>query len=205
MSQIAPFPLPRLDRLYDFITDLGALLSATPLNTRRPPEGGAALLKTLVGYDDWLPDAYTTPHPDRYQQYLLHADASNRFSVASFVWGPGQHTPVHDHTVWGLIGMLRGAELNQPYDLKDGKLTPIGDVEKLTAGKVHTLDVDHGDIHRVSNAVTDGVSVSIHVYGGNIGSILRSIYSADGERRPFISDYANQTLPNFWNRSSFLK
>ena len=64
----------------------------------------------LVGTDDWLPDEYAKPHPDHYQQYLLHCDPLERFSVVSFVWGPGQKTPVHDHTVWGMIGMLRGAE-----------------------------------------------------------------------------------------------
>ena len=39
------------------------------------------------------------PHPQYYQQHLLHCDPLERFSVVSFVWGPGQKTPVHDHTV----------------------------------------------------------------------------------------------------------
>ena len=29
--------------------------------------------------------------------------------------GPGQRTPVHDHTVWRLIGMLRGVEISRDY------------------------------------------------------------------------------------------
>ena len=63
----------------------------------------------LVAKDDWLPDEVAKPHPQYYQQYLLYRDPSDRFSVVSFVWGPGQKTPVHDHTVWGVIGMLRGS------------------------------------------------------------------------------------------------
>ena len=42
-------------------------------------------------------------------QYLLYCDPEERFSVVSFVWGPGQSTPTHDPSVWGLIGVLRGA------------------------------------------------------------------------------------------------
>lgn len=70
--------------------------------------------------DDWLPEDCARPDPQRYQQYLLHVDSRQRFSVVSFVWGPGQITPVHDHRVWGLIGMLRGAEYSQPYAFDAG-------------------------------------------------------------------------------------
>lgn len=74
------------------------------------------LLHRLVGRDDWLPPELAEPHPQHYRQYLLHADPLERFGVVSFVWGPGQATPVHDHTVWGLIVMLRGAEASQPIE-----------------------------------------------------------------------------------------
>ena len=60
----------------------------------------------LIARDDWLPDAYAQPHPEKYRQYLLYGDPLDRFSLVSFVWGPGQRTPVHDHLMWGLIGML---------------------------------------------------------------------------------------------------
>jgi predicted metal-dependent enzyme (double-stranded beta helix superfamily) len=35
------------------------------------------------------------------------------------------------------------------------------------------------------------VSISIHVYGANIGTVRRSVYAEDGTRKPFISGYAN--------------
>ncbi len=71
---------------------------------------GTPLLEELISSDTWLPEFCASPHPEFYQQYLLHADPLGRFSVVSFVWGPGQKTPIHDHCTWGLIGMLRGAE-----------------------------------------------------------------------------------------------
>ncbi len=58
-----------------------------------------------------------------------------------------------------------------------------------------------GDIHRVNNVYDDRVSVSIHVYGANIGAVRRSVYAEDGTRKPFVSGYSNQTLPNLWDRS----
>ena len=47
-----------------------------------------------------------------------------------------------------------------------------------------------GDIHRVHNAFDDRVSISIHVYGADIGVVPRSIYGLDGSRQPFVSGYS---------------
>lgn len=149
--------------------------------------------------DDWLPDELAQPHPEYYRQYLLHADAANRFSVVSFVWGPGQQTPVHDHTVWGLVGVLRGEELCQPFALDAaGVPRPTGEVERLQAGSVSAVSPTLGDIHRVSNAFSDRVSISIHVYGANIGTVRRHVFTPDGTVKDFVSGYSNDWVPNLW-------
>ena len=159
-------------------------------------------LATLVAHDDWLPAALAKPHPQHYCQYLLHCDALERFSVVSFVWGPGQHTPVHDHTVWGLIGMLRGQEVSQPFGFDaSGALLPQGAATTLRPGDVEVVSPTLGDIHQVRNAMADSVSVSIHVYGANIGAVSRWVYAPDGSRKPFVSGYSNPWLPNLWDRS----
>jgi predicted metal-dependent enzyme (double-stranded beta helix superfamily) len=187
--------------LREFITSLSALLDQKPDEPRILKEGGALLAK-LVARDDWLPDAYAQPHPQFYQQHLLHCDSAERFSVVSFVWGPGQRTPIHDHTVWGLIGMLRGAEYSKPFALDSaGIVHPHGETVRLEPGQVEAVSPTVGDIHRVHNAFDDRVSISIHVYGGNIGAIQRSVYAEDGTRKTFISGYTNSHLPNVWDRS----
>lgn len=156
-------------------------------------------LATLVAHDGWLPDELARPHPEHYRQYLLHADVANRFSVVSFVWGPGQQTPVHDHTVWGLVGVLRGEELSQAYALDaQGVPRPAGAVERLRAGSVSAVSPALGDIHRVSNAFADRVSVSIHVYGANIGTVRRHVFTPDGTVKDFVSGYSNDWVPNLW-------
>lgn len=151
-------------------------------------------MQSLVAEDDWLAPSLAKPHPDFYQQYLLYCDPAERFSVVSFVWGPGQTTPVHDHTVWGVIGVLRGAELCENYSP-----TPVGapmqgeGEQRLEAGQVACVSPHLGDVHRVSNAFDDRVSISIHAYGANIGKVSRHVFDEmDGAPKTFISGYANK-------------
>lgn len=191
----------RFDRLRHFIDDLATLLDEAPgepslLAEARP------LLADLVRHDDWLPDECAQPDPQRYQQYLLHVDSRQRFSIVSFVWGPGQSTPIHDHRVWGLIGMLRGAEMSQNFARgDDGSLREEGEPVHLLPGDVEAVSPSVGDIHRVSNAFEDRASISIHVYGANIGAVRRAVYLPDGEEKPFISGYSNHHIPNLWDLS----
>lgn len=154
--------------------------------------GGTTLLERLVAHDDWLPETYAAADPARYRQYRLHLDPARRYSVVSFVWGPGQATPIHDHRVWGLVGVLRGAERNQTYTRGEhGGLEPLGPPELLGVGSVAAVSPSIGDIHKVANAHGDRVSVSIHVYGGDIGSIERATYDLDGRPKRFVSGYAS--------------
>jgi predicted metal-dependent enzyme (double-stranded beta helix superfamily) len=159
-------------------------------------------LARLVSRDDWLPDELAQPHPQYDRQYLRHAAPLERFSVVSFVWGPGQHTPVHDHTVWGVIGMLRGEEIAQrfAYDA-EGFLVPTGPAQRLRPGDIEAVSPTLGDIHQVRNAFDDRTSISIHVYGANIGAVHRWVYADDGSRKPFVSGYSNPWVPNLWDRS----
>jgi len=195
MATIAP--------LRDFVVRTTALLERhagdeTALLAALRPE-----LSTLVTTAGWLPEAFTRPHPQYYQQYLLHADPLERWSMVSFVWGPGQQTPIHDHRVWGLVGVLQGAELGTSFQRDaSGRLVASGE-ERLDPGEVVAVSPTVGDIHRVANAFADRVSISIHVYGGNIGAVRRAVYDAEtGVEKPFVSGYSNLVVPNLWDRSA---
>lgn len=187
-------------RLRDFVVRMTALVNRAGDDEQTLLDAGSEHLAELVRHDDWLPEEFAEPHPDHYQQYLLHCDPEERFSVVSFVWGPGQATPVHDHTVWGLIGMLRGAEHEQPYAYENGRLASVGARHTLRPGEVGRVSPRIGDIHRVSNAHDDQVSISIHVYGANIGRVRRHVIDPDtGKQKTFISGYGNARLPNLWS------
>ena len=202
--------LPALDqtpRLQHFVTQLDDLLRRTD-NESMILERGHILLSQLLSQDDWLPDAFAQPNPERYQQYLLYADPNDRFSVVSFVWGPGQTTPIHNHTVWGLVGVLRGAELTQPFAQDaQGRWLPSGAQQRIQAGQVEAVSPNIGDVHRVWNALEEQASISIHVYGGNIGKIRRSVFHEDGTAKEFISGYSNALLeePTEFPLTTFLQ
>ncbi|WP_174292308.1 cysteine dioxygenase [Sphingomonas bacterium] len=195
-------PLPNLARLRRFVADVAGLFDAGH-DDAALVEQAAPLVSALVAVDDWLPPAYAVPDPERYRQYLLHCDGAERFSVVSFVWGPGQATPIHDHRVWGVVGVLRGAELVDSFVRNiDGTLRAQGEPQRLERGAIDRFGPALGDIHRVANAHDDRVSISIHLYGANIGAVERATYDGAGRPKRFISGYANAELPNLWDRSA---
>jgi predicted metal-dependent enzyme (double-stranded beta helix superfamily)/rhodanese-related sulfurtransferase len=180
-------------RLHQFVTQLDDVIKHAK-DEAAILERGKVLLGELVAHDDWLPDDYAQHNPERYQQYLLYADPEDRFSVVSFVWGPGQSTPIHDHTVWGLIGMLRGGELCQPFAKNaGGRWFPSAET-RLDPGHVEAVSLTMGDVHRVWNALADQPSISIHVYGANIGKVSRHVFHEDGTVKDFVSGYSNVVL-----------
>lgn len=190
-------------RLRAFVQSFTRLVTEVDNDEERIFVDGKALLADLIGHDDWLPDRFAEPNPERYQQFLLHCDPMERFSVVSFVWGPGQKTPVHDHTVWGMVGVMRGAELCSEYslDTASGELRADGSHE-IQAGGIDLVSPRIGDIHTVENALEDRASISIHVYGGNIGAVERHVYDyPSGRTERFISGYSNEVIPNLWDRS----
>lgn len=188
-----------------------AVQAFTALADANAPEGvflaeGRQILATLVARDDWLEDDFRKTHPQYYQQYLLYCDPFERFSIQSFVWGPGQATPVHDHTVWGLVGVLQGAESCERFVRSADGLTPDGGAVLLARGEVDAVSPTVGDIHKVSNAFSDRTSISIHVYGANIGSTARHVFDpATGAIKDFVSGYSSPRLPNLWDQSALVR
>ncbi|HSN41152.1 MAG TPA: cysteine dioxygenase [Burkholderiales bacterium] len=191
-------------RFRAFVADFTRLVERADNDEPRLLDEGSRLLSELVGRDDWLPEPCARPHPQYYQQYLLYCDPLERFSVVSFVWGPGQKTPVHDHTVWGMVGMMRGAEMCRRFEPPvAGRPMQAGAQERLLPGQVDRVSPAVGDIHEVANAFDDQVSISIHVYGANIGAVKRHVFDAGhGTVKPFVSGYSSPLIPNFWDRSA---
>ncbi|MBE0612543.1 MAG: cysteine dioxygenase [Burkholderiales bacterium] len=168
---------------------------------------GKMLLARLIARDDWLPPEFAQVHADTYRQYLLYCDPLERFSVVSFVWGPGHSTPVHDHTVWGLVGVLRGSEKCEEYE-RAGDDQPMRKTGEhiVEPGGIDAVSPTVGDIHIVSNALADRPAISIHVYGANIGAVKRHVYVREtSEIKPFVSGYSNNTVPNLWDRSAEMR
>ena len=184
-------------RFRSFIQSMTQLVERHGADEPRMLEEGERLLRALVTHDDWLPEEFAAPSPEGYRQYLLHCDPLERFSVVSFVWMPGQKTPIHDHTVWGLVGVMRGEELCEEYS---PQAQPLGR-HPVRPGDIDRVSPRIGDVHVVSNAGAQ-TAVSIHVYGANIGAVRRHVFDPQtGAMREFVSGYSNATTPNLWDRS----
>ena len=190
-------------RLRRFIADMTSLVSGAwqDRDDAAIVEVGRTLLGELVKHDDWLPESMARCPSHGYAANLLWCDPFERFCVVSFVWAPSAMTPVHDHQMWGLVGMLRGSETSQRFlrDPTTGTLTK-GNCSVLVPGDVDVLMPAQGDIHQVTNALSDCGSLGIHVYGGNIGVARRRRFDpASGLVSEFVSGYANREMPNLWD------
>jgi len=189
-----------IEPLRSFVQDMTRAVEQCGRDEAAMLREGRKLLARLIARDDWLPQEFALAHADAYRQCLLYCDPLERFSVVSFVWGPGHSTPVHDHTVWGLIGVLRGAEKCEEYE-RAGDSQPMKKTGEhiVEPGGIDAVSPTIGDIHTVSNALSDRASVSIHVYGANIGAVSRHVYAREtGAAKPFVSGYSNSMIPNLW-------
>jgi 3-mercaptopropionate dioxygenase len=162
-----------------------------------PAETVAAIephLRQLVSQRDWLKPAYRCAIPSKpYAQYLLFRPADKIFSVVSFVWNPGQGSPIHDHCTWGVIGQYEGEEEEGRFRIGQSGL------ERITVKHARPGDVSHvyppdRDIHQIMDR-TEAPTISIHIYGGDIGSQRRHVFDpATGRTQGFISGYDTPDL-----------
>jgi predicted metal-dependent enzyme (double-stranded beta helix superfamily) len=178
-------------RFEDFVHGMTAAVESFGDDEPRLLDAAEPLLSDLIRNDDWLPDRFARASDQSYRQYLLYRDPRNRFSVLSFVWQPGQMTPVHDHTVWGLVGVMRGEEHCEEYVVPGDGQAPIKAGEHaLPAGSVDRVSPRIGDVHRVSNS-GEVTAISIHVYGADIGVTPRHVFDpVTGVVMEFVSGYS---------------
>jgi 3-mercaptopropionate dioxygenase len=142
------------------------------------PHTVADHLRALIAADGWLAPADRAPGTETYRQHLLHVSPCRRLSVVALVWLPGQTTAIHDHVSWCVVGVHRGVEREERYDVVETAtgpvLRPAGAV-LAPRGHVETLIPPAGDIHAVTAAGRD-TAISIHVYGADIEVLGSSIH-----------------------------
>ena len=97
-----------------------------------------------------------------------------------------------------------GRERCQRYRIADdGSLQADGDEQRSNPGDIEAVSPILGDIHRVANAFDDAASISIHLYGANIGAIARHVFDpVSGAPKSFVSGYSSAHVPNLWDRSA---
>jgi predicted metal-dependent enzyme (double-stranded beta helix superfamily) len=147
------------------------------------------LLGRLLTERDWLKEKYRRTILNKpYAQYLIYRPADHAFSVVSFVWNPGQGSPIHDHCTWGVIGQYHGEEEETRFRIIDNRLERIGFLLARPGAVSHVYPPSR-DIHQIHNRSATP-TISIHVYGGDIGSQRRHTYDPNtAAKQEFISGY----------------
>jgi len=135
---------------------------------------------------------------EKYGQYLLYKPEDEAFSIIAFVWGPGQKAPVHDHLVWGLVGIYEGAIEETRYRKIDNDNDRVHEVQLEIIDTVIAKKNDisfvyppNADIHGVQNPFKDQ-AVTIHIYGTDIGKHPRHSYQ-DDSINSIVTPHANAT------------
>lgn len=135
-------------------------------------------LRTLLSRG--LPASHTQPADSCYARHVIHCDPLSRFCIVSIVLMPGQSTPIHNHNTWGVIGVVTGREREVRFRRSDsGQLEELE--TRFNAPGETAVVIPPRDVHRIEGASTDGKpTVSIHVYGGNVDRVTRTIFEQNG-------------------------
>lgn len=158
-------------------------LKARSLDDAAMVQAVPALAKRLVlARHNWLrphmcvpnrePGASAAIHP-------LHEEADHSLAVFVVTWQPGDETPPHDHGTWAVIAGLDGHETNHWWKrLDDGTIPGYADVRRAGRQRIDaaTIIAMPGEaIHSLHND-SDGVSVTLHLYGINVDHTDRRKY-----------------------------
>jgi predicted metal-dependent enzyme (double-stranded beta helix superfamily) len=153
-----------------FVSECQAALNAAdPVNSVR------AIVSNAIGDSASIGDGY---------EVLLW---SQHLTVQRILWPSGLFTSAHEHRMWAVIGVYRGAELNHFYErtpdgLKEceGRTVACGEVLVLDADVIHTPENPHRE-----------VTAALHVYGGDILAVERNAWGPDGREAPYGDDLSS--------------
>jgi predicted metal-dependent enzyme (double-stranded beta helix superfamily) len=143
-------------------------------------QGLPGLLRRLQGVKhNWLRPSMCVAPETRGAAgvHLLHEEPDHALAVFVVTWLPGTETPPHDHGTWAAIAGLSGTETQHWWRrLDDGSRPGHAEVERdfrerIGPGTVVVMPT--GAIHSLHND-SDGLSVSLHVYGMNVDYAERS-------------------------------
>ncbi|WP_207916436.1 cysteine dioxygenase family protein [Lysobacter sp. N42] len=126
------------------------------------------LCEMIRDRDVQLPASVYEPIDDHYARREIYRSPLHGYSVVAMTWGPGQGTPVHDHSgLWCVEGVWDGELEITQYELleRDGdrfRFRATGGMQAGT-GSAGSLIPPH-EYHTIRNMSQDRVAVSLHIY-----------------------------------------
>ncbi len=135
-----------------------------------------------------LPDGIAAPRAGSYGRRLIHRDAQRGYTVVAMIWGPGQHTELHDHAgVWCVECVVQGILDVTQYDMVE---RGDGCCRFAAQKKVRAGVGDAGclippfEYHVIGNPLPDRTSITLHVYGGEMDHCNVYLPRAEGWWEP---------------------
>ena len=132
----------------------------------------SALREAIADSRIQLPACVHHPIEDHYARRELYRSPVHGYSIVAMSWGPGQGTPLHDHSgLWCVEGVWLGQLEITQYQLleRDGerfrfRAQPpvLGD-----CGSAGSLIPPH-EYHTLRNTSDDDLAISVHVYQGEM-------------------------------------
>lgn len=119
-----------------------------------------------------LPEWVYAPAADHYARRELYTSPCLGYSVIAMTWGPGQGTPIHDHSgMWCVEGVWAGELEVVQYEVRDQsgdrfQFEAVGSIQ-AGPGSAGSLIPPH-EYHTIANPSADRVAVSVHVYRGSM-------------------------------------
>lgn len=109
---------------------------------------------------------------DHYARREIYRSPELGYTVVAMTWGPGQGTPVHDHSgLWCVEGVIAGSLEITQYELLERHEADFHFEQRGTLdagpGSAGSLIPPH-EYHAIRNASDRDIAVSLHVYGGEM-------------------------------------
>ncbi len=109
---------------------------------------------------------------DHYGRRLIHKDQQRGYTVMAMTWGPGQATPIHDHSgMWCVEAVWQGEIEVVQYELTETRgdrfcLEPRTTM-RAGVGSAGSLIPPH-EYHTIANPSPHSTAVTIHIYSGEM-------------------------------------
>jgi 3-mercaptopropionate dioxygenase len=154
--------------LHQFVQDIDALVRR-PDGVASTVEAVKTRLARLLHGRPALPGPTRVLDASRYARHLLYQDPAGRFEMIVMAWGPGQFTPVHDHSgIWCVEGVVEGVIDVTRYDLAgmEGDRARLVEMDLIQAGHGQCgALIPPVEYHRIANPYP-ATAYTLHVYGG---------------------------------------
>ncbi len=129
-----------------------------------------------------LPDCVFERASDHYARRELYRSKEHGYSVIAMTWGPGQGTPIHDHSgMWCVEGVWEGFLEVTPYELMETRDDRYRFESRGTMnagpGSAGSLIPPH-EYHTIRNPSEDAIAVSLHIYRGAMNAC--SVFQLSG-------------------------